>query len=94
MKDDQAAVIAGQLRHALDLMQAEVNALQARQSHLAEMSHQRLNVLEKRADDQEARLRGATEGVTQFKVWSGLVAGSSGLMSLAALVRAFFGGTP
>lgn len=94
MKEEQAAVIAGQLRHALDLMQAEINALQARQSHQAEMTHQRLCVLEKRADDQEARLRSASEGVTQFKVFSGLAAGGSGLMSLAALVRAFFGGTP
>jgi hypothetical protein len=32
-----------------------------------------------------------TDGVTQFKVFSGLASGGSGIMALAAFIRSFLG---
>lgn len=92
MNEDQAALLAEQMRRALDLMKAELNALKAQQAHDRELVRHRLSALEGRADDHELRLRSATDGVTQFKMWAGLASGGSGLMALAALIRAFFGG--
>ena len=74
-------LIAEQLSHVVDLLKADNRLLSLR-----------LESLEKQVADQETRLRGATDGVTQFKVWSGLAAGGSGLLSLIALLRAFLGG--
>jgi hypothetical protein len=49
-------------------------------------------MLEERAGDHETRIRAATDGVTQFKMWAGFASGGSGIVSLIALLRAFFGG--
>jgi hypothetical protein len=81
MNEDQSALIAEQLSHALDLIKAEQKLINNRLEHL-----------EKQGDDHETRLRAATDGVIQFKVWSSLAAGGSGIVSLIALFKAFFGG--
>jgi hypothetical protein len=81
MNEDQSALIAEQLSHALDLIKAEQKLIDNRLEHL-----------EKQGDDHETRLRAATDGVIQFKVWSSLAAGGSGIVSLIALFKAFFGG--
>ena len=92
MNEDQAALIAEQMKHALDMMRAEIEAIKAQQRHDHELTCHRLRTLEQEVRDHEERLRAATNGVTEFKVWSGLAAGGSGLMSLVALVRTFLGG--
>lgn len=92
MNEEQSALVEEQMHHALDLMRAEIEALKAQQRHDNELTLHRLKALESQALDHEQRLRSATAGVTEFKVWSGLAAGGSGLMSLAALLRAFWGG--
>jgi hypothetical protein len=81
MNDDQAALVAERFSHAIDLLKAEQKLINTR-----------LDRLEKESDDHEQRLRAATDGVTQFKVWSGLAAGGSGIVSLIAFLRAFLGG--
>jgi hypothetical protein len=81
MNEDQSALVAEQLSHAMDLIKAEQKLID-----------KRLDYLEKQAEDHETRLRTATDGVIQFKVWSSLAAGGSGIMSLIALFKAFFGG--
>ena len=81
MDDRQAALLTEQLSHANHLLQAQIKALEAR-----------LAFLEEDVRDHEKRIRSATEGVTQFKLFSGLASGGSGLMSLAALLRTFLGG--
>jgi len=53
------------------------------QIHLKELVDQRLYSLEKEVDDHEARLRQVSEGVTQFKTWSGLAVGGSWLTAPA-----------
>ena len=81
MDDRQAALLTEQLSHANHLLQSQIKALEAR-----------LAFLEEDVRDHEKRIRSATEGVTQFKLFSGLASGGSGLMSLAALLRTFLGG--
>ncbi len=66
--------------------------MEARQTHQQALNDQRLSLLEEQIRDHETRIRAATEGVTQFKLFSGLTSGGSGLMSLVALLRTFLGG--
>jgi hypothetical protein len=92
MNEDQAALFSQQIQHALDLMRAELDAMKAVQSHDRSLNAHRLSVLEDRANDHEMRIRAATDGVTQFKMWAGFASGGSGIVSLIALIKAFFGG--
>ena len=91
MDENEAALIAEQVKHALDLLRAEIGALESQQTCDRLMMDHRLAALEALARDHEERLRDATDGVVQFKVWSTLGSGGSGLLALAALVRSFFG---
>jgi len=79
-------LISEQLGHTLDLIKAEMAAIQAEQSHLAEMSQLRLKSLEDQAQDFEKRLRELTESATQFKLLVSLAVGG-GLLSLVELIR-------
>lgn len=92
MDEKDVALLTEQLRHANALMQARVNALEARLAHQQALNNQRLAALEEEIRDHETRIRAATEGVTQFKLVSALSSGGSGLMSLVAILRAFLGG--
>ena len=78
------------MRHALDLLRAELDALRALHSHDRELANHRITALEAAVRDHELRIRADTDGVTQFKMWAGLASGTSGLMALAALLRSFF----
>jgi len=91
MEDKTEALLTEQLRHANNLMQAQIKSLEARLSHQQGMNQQRLAILEEQIRDHEIRIRTATEGVTQFKLFSGLASGGSGLMSLVAILKAFLG---
>ncbi len=92
MTEEEIALLSEQMKRAVDRIRADMDALGAIQSHDREMNQHRLVALETRADDHELRLRTATEGVTQFKIWAGFASGGSGIVSLVALLRAFFGG--
>lgn len=87
MDEIQAALIAEQMKHALDLMRADIDTLRVQQAHNQKMTDHRLTLAEKNLLDHETRLRANTDGVTQFKLWSG----TSGLIAFAALVKSFFG---
>lgn len=91
MEDKTEALLTEQLRHANNLMQAQIQSLEGRLSHQQAMNQQRLAMLEEQIRDHETRIRTATEGVTQFKLFSGLASGGSGLMSLVAILKAFLG---
>jgi len=92
MTNEEAQLIAERLGRAIDLLRAELGALRSEVAHNSSFSSHRLDSLEKIAADHETRLRSATDGVTQFKVFSGLASGGSGLMSLIALLKAYLGG--
>lgn len=89
MDDPEAQLIAEQFKHTVDLLRAEIAGLRSDIAHLGEISNRRLDGLEKSQADMETRLRAATDGVAQFKVWSGLSNGASSLISLFALFRTF-----
>lgn len=91
MDENEAALLAEQVKHTLDLLRAEIGALQTRQACDRLMAEHRLEALETLAHDHEQRLRAASDGVVQFKVWSTLGSGGSGLLALAALIRSFLG---
>ncbi|NMB93252.1 MAG: hypothetical protein GYA26_03450 [Flexilinea flocculi] len=54
------------------------------------MIGQHVEALEKQSLDHETRLRDATNGVTQFRLWSTLSNSGSALLSVTALIRSFF----
>lgn len=91
MDDTEIALIAEQIKHALDLLRGQIEAVEARQAHDRALMLHRLDELEAQARDHETRLRSANDGVLQFKVWLGLASGGSGALSLAALLKAFLG---
>ena len=99
MGDDQAAVISEQLGRLKDNIESRFQRIESLINHQNELSEERLRALRlevgdlRRAkEDHETRIRSATEGVTQFKMYSGLANGGSGLLSIIALVKSFFGG--
>ena len=94
MDPEQMEVILERFSRATNLLRTDLRELRLTLQHAIELNQVRLATLEKQADDHELRLRAASEGVTQFKVWSGLTAGGSGLVSLIALIKTFWGGQP
>jgi len=90
MDNDQASqLLAEQLKHINTLYKARFDALEEKLNHHKEINDQRLSVLETTSHDHETRIREATQGVTQFKLFSGLASGSSSIMSIVALIKAF-----
>jgi hypothetical protein len=84
-------LLTEKLSHTIDLLRSDNQALRKELEHQKELFEHRVARLERDAGDHELRLRAATEGVTQFKQWSGLAAGGSSVISLVALIKAFFG---
>ncbi len=91
MPAESPELVAAQLRHTIDLLRGEIGLLRQELEHERELCGRRLAALEKAADDHESRLRAATEGVTQFRMWAGLSSGGSVIASAIALLRSFFG---
>ena len=90
--EDQINFLGAQFVHLMDMMDAKLDRIELNQEHLKEMLEHRLNYLEKQGEDHEARLREATEGVTQFKVRSGLTSAGSGILSILAILKSYLGG--
>jgi hypothetical protein len=88
-EDEQTQLIAEQLRHANSLLKAELAGLRLELEHMRAFNQHRLESLEALVNDHEERIRSATDGVTQFKMWSGLANGGSGLLALAALLKSY-----
>lgn len=79
---------AERLARIIDQLRAEITALRVDLSHANDINTARLNRLESETGDHETRIRAATEGVTQFKLFSGLASGSSVVMAAAAFLKA------
>jgi hypothetical protein len=89
--EEQVYLLGEQFRHMVDMMDAKLDRIELNQEHLKELIEHRLNHLEKQGEDHETRIRAATEGVTQFKVRNGITSAGSGLLSILAMLKAFFG---
>jgi hypothetical protein len=79
-------------KHTIDLLRAETAKLRAEKDHEKELYELRIKQLETDQEDHERRIRTMQDGVTSFKVWSGLANGGAGLLSLMALFRTISGG--
>ena len=89
--DERSTTIA-QLRHMNSLLHARLDKVESEAGYQLAALEQRVRQLEAAQTDHEQRLRSATEGVTQFKLFAGLASGGSSLMSLVAILRVFLGG--
>jgi hypothetical protein len=91
MDENAAALLAEQLNHAIDLLKADLATLETQLTYISSLMEKQLSDLEQQSADHEQRLRSVTDGVTQLKVYSSLFSGSSSILSLAALIKSFFG---
>jgi hypothetical protein len=87
----QSQAVPEQLAHMFDLVKARLELIEARQAANQEIVLLKLRAVEERLNDHETRLRNATEGVTQFKTFSGLASGGATVASIIALIKAWFG---
>ena len=75
----------------LESIRAELRLIRAEVEHTREILEQRIDALERQGADHETRIRDASEGVTQFRLWSAISNGSSTLLSLTALSKLILG---
>ena len=87
--EEKELMIGAELKHVVDMMDAKLDRIELNQVHLKELLEHRLYYVEKQVEDHETRIRVATEGITQFKVRSGLTSAGSGLLSIMAILRSF-----
>jgi hypothetical protein len=85
-----AELIAEQLRHTVDLLQADTDRIRTAQEFADKTASHRLDALERQVADFEQRIRSLQEAATQFKLLSSLAIGG-GLLSLISLVRTIIG---
>lgn len=57
--------------------------------HNEQLVNLRLLMLEETIKDHEQRIRAATDGVTQFKIFSSLSSGGSSIIAIIALIKTF-----
>lgn len=99
MAEDQsqtAMLLTEQLGRFKDRIESSLIALQTDQTHQKEISElqkqlyeTQIDDLKKQVADHETRIRAATDGVTQFKTWSGIISGGSFIAAIAAFLKAF-----
>ena len=92
MTNEQTELIAARLGRIVDCLQDDLREIREELRHQNELSERRIALLETQAADHESRLRETHTAVTQLRTWAGISSGSSGLLSIAALLRSFFGG--
>lgn len=90
--DDTTELVLTKFKHTIDLLRAENAKLKTEKDHERTLYELRLQKLEDDQKDHETRIRTMQDGVTSFKVWSGLANGGAGLVSLMALFRTISGG--
>jgi uncharacterized protein YecA (UPF0149 family) len=91
-----AALLTEQLGRFKDRIESNLAALETEQKHQKEINELQKQLYEGQIDDlktqvadHEARIRAATDGVTQFKTWSTIITGGSLVASIAAILKAF-----
>jgi hypothetical protein len=95
----QAQLIAEQLARFKDNISSRMDRTDESIRHHAELETAKLTALTDEVaqlriilNDHEQRIRAATDGVTSFKVWSGLAGGGSSLLAIISFFKAWFGG--
>lgn len=72
MDETEMKLIAEQIRRALDLLNARLEAIECQQQHAEALVDLRLGTLENSQSDQEARLRALADTVTRLNTAAGL----------------------
>lgn len=72
MDETETKLLAGRLRHTLDLLNGRIDTLEARVAHEQEVTGLRLSSLEQRQTDHEERLRSISETVVRLTTSAGL----------------------
>jgi dynactin complex subunit len=95
-QSQMAALLTEQLGRFKDRIESSLNVLEAGQKHQIEINalqkqlyEGQLDDLKRQVVDHETRIRSATDGVTQFKTWSGIISGGSFVAAVAAFLKAF-----
>ncbi|HEY3344009.1 MAG TPA: hypothetical protein VGJ97_03715 [Anaerolineaceae bacterium] len=87
--ETQMALIAEQMKHAHSLLRGDLEALRSELKYYRDLTDLRVSDLETEQRDHETRLRSASDGITQFKVYTGLANAGSSLLALLALLKAY-----
>jgi hypothetical protein len=82
LDENETKLMAGRLRHTLDLLNGRIDTLEARVSHELELTGLRLSSLEQRQTDHEARLREMTENVVRLTTSAGLLQAAQAAFAL------------
>ena len=95
-QSQMAALLTEQLGRFKDRIESSLGTLEAGQKHSKEINdlqvklyESQIDELKKQVEDHETRIRSATDGVTQFKTWSGIISGGSFVAAIAAFLKAF-----
>lgn len=93
MDETDLRLLSEQLHHALDLLNARIDALEARMSHYEELTRLRLAALEASQADQETRIRIMADSVVRLTTSLSLaqVAQAAFALILSA-IAAYLGG--
>lgn len=93
MDANEVRLLAEQLRHTLDILNGQIESLQARLVHQGEVTHLRLSSLEQSQADQEARLRAVADSVVRLTTSTSLAqVGQAAFALLLTGVAAWLGG--
>jgi hypothetical protein len=82
LDENETKLLAGRLRHTLDLLNGRIDALEARVNHELELTALRLSTLEQRQAEHEVRLREATENVVRLTTSAGLLQAAQAAFAL------------
>lgn len=93
MDENESKLLAGRLRHTLDLLNGRIDALEARSGRETEITALRLSTLEQRQTDHEARLREITESVVRLTTSAGLLQAAQAAFALILSAIAAWLGT-
>lgn len=92
MDPNEVRLMAEQLSHAIDLLRAQIEALDGRIQHKEEIAALRLSALESSQADQEARLRLLTDSVVRLTTTYSLAqAGQAVFALILSALAAYLG---
>jgi chaperonin cofactor prefoldin len=92
MDSDDVRLLAEQLSHTVDLLNARIATLEAAQTHADELVRLRLSALERSQEDQETRLRTVADAVARLSTSTSLAqVGQAALAVILSAIAAYLG---
>ncbi len=92
MDPNEIRLLAEQLNHAVDLLKARIDLLEARQAQQEQLGGLRLGALERSQEDQETRLRAVADSVTRLTTSTSLAqAAQAGFAIILSALAAWLG---